>query len=95
MVLFEAMAAGVPIVATAVGGVPDMVSDREALLVMGTEPAALGAALAAVSADPAAASTRAESAARRLDEYRIEPWVARYVAVYQAVLATRRSRATA
>ncbi|HUX66441.1 MAG TPA: glycosyltransferase [Terriglobales bacterium] len=46
-VLLEAMAAGVPIIATAVGGVPEIVSDgREALLVPSESPAALAAAVA-------------------------------------------------
>ncbi|MGH9735286.1 MAG: glycosyltransferase [Candidatus Acidiferrales bacterium] len=47
--LLEAMAAGLPIVATAVGGVPEIVSDRNsALLVPKEDPAALSSAIARV-----------------------------------------------
>ena len=86
MVLFEAMAAKVPVVATAVGGVPDVVSDNEALLVLPERPDALARAIAAVRDDPAAARTRAAAAAKRLaTEYAVGPWVDRYAAVYQGV----------
>jgi glycosyltransferase involved in cell wall biosynthesis len=87
MVLFEAMAAKVPVVATAVGGVPDVVSDNEALLVPPDRPDALARAIAAVRDDPAAARTRAAAAAERLaTEYAVGPWVERYAAVYRGVL---------
>lgn len=86
MVLFEAMAAGVPVVTTAVGGVPDVVTDKEALLVPPERPDALARAIAAVRDDPASARSRAEAAARRLEtEYAVAPWVERYAAVYRAV----------
>ncbi len=86
MVLFEAMATGVPIVATAVGGVPDVVSEREAILVP-PEPDALARAIARVSAQPDAARDRAAAARQRLEtERRLEPWIARYDAVYRHVL---------
>ena len=53
--LFEAMAAGIPVVASAVGGVPDVVSSREALLVNPEDPAALAAAITETLENPAAA----------------------------------------
>ena len=87
IVLFEAMAAETPIVATAVGGVPDIVSGAEALLVPPDDPAALGAAVRAVLAEPGAARERAERARRRLESERsLAPWLARYEEVYRRVL---------
>src|SRR5687768_7270513 len=41
IVLFEAMSAGTPVVTTAVGGVPDVVSSREAFLVSHVDPSAI------------------------------------------------------
>jgi glycosyltransferase involved in cell wall biosynthesis len=51
-VLLEAMAAKVPVVATAVGGVPEIVeNDESALLVPASDPAAMAAAIARVLND--------------------------------------------
>lgn len=83
MVLFEAMAARVPIVATAVGGVPDLVSPNEAMLVPSRAPQQLAAALVEVFATATASAERATSARRRLDErYALEPWLDRYEEFY-------------
>jgi glycosyltransferase involved in cell wall biosynthesis len=52
LVLLEAMATGVPVVSTAVGGIPDLVKhDRTGLLVPAGDCAALTQALRALSAD--------------------------------------------
>ncbi|HXY69162.1 MAG TPA: glycosyltransferase family 4 protein [Gemmatimonadales bacterium] len=86
IVLLEAMAATTPIVATAVGGVPDVVGPGEALLVPPEDPGALAAAVRAVLADPAAASGRALKALERLGhEFAEEPWLDRYESVYRTV----------
>jgi glycosyltransferase involved in cell wall biosynthesis len=51
-VVLEAMAANVPVVATAVGGVPEIVeNDESALLVPASDPAAMAAAIARVLSD--------------------------------------------
>lgn len=93
IVLFEAMAAGTPVVATAVGGVPDVVSEREALLVPAGRPERLAEAILRVRAEPAAAARRAERAQRRLREERATgPWVARYDDVYEAARRVRAGR---
>lgn len=52
LVVQEAMRAGVPVVATAVGGIPELVGDA-AVLVPPGDPAALGRAVHGVLADPA------------------------------------------
>ena len=88
IVLFEAMATDVPIVATAVGGVPDVVSDRDAVLVRPGDPQALARAVLDVRNDAAAAHARAAAAHHRLvDERGVAPWVVRYEAVYRRLHA--------
>lgn len=92
IVLLEAMAAGVPIVATSVGGVPDMVSPAEAILVPPEDPLALAAAVRQSLAEPGAASARGGAARLRLErEFRCEEWVSRYQAVYEAAARSSRS----
>ena len=90
IVLLEAMHAGVPIVATRVGGVPEMLGEKEALLVASDRPAALAAAIDAVRADGDAAKGRARAARERLErDFAVESWVESYDAVYRSVLANR------
>ena len=88
--LLEAMSAGVPIVATSVGGVPDVVSRNEALLVPPNDPAALAAAIRSVYADPNAAAARARAAQQRLSQnFAAEPWLASYEALYRRIARSR------
>ena len=87
--LFEAMAAGVPIVAAAVGGVPDVVSTKEALLVPPEDSGALATALREVFQNPAAARTRARMAQERLErDFGLAAWLGRYEAVYRGIVRT-------
>jgi glycosyltransferase involved in cell wall biosynthesis len=85
MVLLEAMAAGVPIVSSRVGGIPDVIGEPEALLFPPDSSNALTQAIRDVHREQAAASQRAEAARRRLDDsYGVETWLRRYEAVYRS-----------
>lgn len=67
-VIIEAMAASRPVVATGVGGVPEMIrSDVEGLLVPPRDPHALAEALARMAHDRGAASAMAEAGRRRAE----------------------------
>ncbi len=91
MVLFEAMAARVPIVATCVGGVLDVVSDAQALLVPAGDPAALAAGIRSVYLDAGAAVGRAAAARARVErDFAVDRWLAAYEDVYANVC--RRAR---
>jgi glycosyltransferase involved in cell wall biosynthesis len=88
MVLLEAMAAGVPIVATAVGGVPDVISPQEAVLVTPNDPKALAGAIRGLYHDPGAAQERARTARVRVErDFAVAPWLERYEAIYRQVAA--------
>jgi glycosyltransferase involved in cell wall biosynthesis len=91
MALLEAMAGEVPIIAAAVGGVGDVVSTEEALLVPPEDPHAVATALRATYQDPAAARRRARAARQRLERaFDLGTWLGRYEAVYRAVRQPRR-----
>jgi glycosyltransferase involved in cell wall biosynthesis len=66
-VALEASAAGVPVVATAVGGIPEVVSDGETgTLVAAGQPAALAAAVIDLLCDPALRSSFGNAARQRM-----------------------------
>lgn len=84
--LLEAMYAGVAIVATQVGGVPDVVTPEHALLVPAEQPAAIAAALAELRRDPAAATRRAERARERVQrEFSADAWINAVEEVYRTI----------
>jgi glycosyltransferase involved in cell wall biosynthesis len=89
MVVLEAMAAGVPVVATAVGGVPDLLDDGSAgWLVTPGDPAELGASLRQALDDGAEAQSRVDRARARVrDVYAVDPWLDRCEEVYRHLLA--------
>lgn len=87
MVLLEAMAAGVPVAATRVGGVPDVVSDAEAALAPPDDAAALAAALDSLLARNDRAARCVAAARSRLErDFALEPWLDRYERLYTSIL---------
>lgn len=86
MVLFEAMSAGVTIVATQVGGVRDVLSPTEAFLVSPEDPAALAAAVLNMYCNRAGANARAQATRERLlVEFHPAPRLTRYETLYQRI----------
>ncbi len=88
MVLLEAMAAGVPIVASRVGGIPAVLDDgRAGGLVESGNIAALRAGVAEIMDNPAIASEREKHAGRRVREiYSSRAMAERYLEVYHQLL---------
>jgi len=92
LAVMEYMAAAKPIVATAVGGTPDLIEDGvHGLLVPPREPSALAEAVERLLADRDAAAAMGRSAAhRRAEEFTIEAFVRRLEALYLELLASKR-----
>jgi glycosyltransferase involved in cell wall biosynthesis len=88
--LLDAQALGVPIVATGVGGVPEVVTDgRTGRLVHALEPSALARALVGALADPAQRAAWAEAARSSVEAFGIAFTAERTLAVYREVLGAR------
>jgi len=86
--LLEAMYANAPIVATSVGGVPDVVTSAHALLVAPEKPAMIAAALGEIAHNPSAAKQRGLLARERvMSAFAAEGWLAAVEEVYRGVSA--------
>jgi glycosyltransferase involved in cell wall biosynthesis len=79
-VVLEAMAAGLPVAATAVGGVPEMVTPgRTGWLAKPADPAALAAALARLLGDPEQCRDLGRAGRRRVErDFSLSAMVNRY-----------------
>lgn len=88
LVVLEAMAAGVPVVASAVGGIPDQIRDgEEGLLVPPGDPTALGDAILGLLQDAGRTRRMGEAGRRRAaTEFSHATMVGRIEAVYRDVL---------
>jgi glycosyltransferase involved in cell wall biosynthesis len=85
--VLEAMAARLPVVATAVGGVPDLVEvGRTGLLIPPGDVQALGAALASLVDDRARRSQFGEAGAARAASFDQSVMVASYAALFRSAL---------
>ena len=93
VVVLEAMAAGVPIVATNVGGVAEMLVGEAGVLVASEAPAAMARAIGKVLADASIRERLRAAGLRRVQEaYSPEAWVERYAETYAAAMERKRAR---
>ena len=92
--ILEAMASGLPVVATRVGGNPELVREGETgLLVPPTDPPAMAEAIRAYFVDRDRASSHGVAARRRVEAlFSINTMVRNYMEIYDAVLGGRSPR---
>jgi glycosyltransferase involved in cell wall biosynthesis len=86
--VLECMATGTPVVATNVGGLPEMVeNDRTGLLVPPRDPAALAQAIGALLADPERGRRLAQAAHERMDDFTIDTVAHRFADLYEQLVS--------
>lgn len=89
--VLEAMMAGLPVVATAVGDIPNVVTEETGLIVPPHEPHRLAAALEDLLQNPSRRRAMGKAARHRaLEEYSVDVWMERHVALYDDVIRSRR-----
>ena len=86
--ILEAMASGLPVVATAVGGNPELVADNETgFLIPGNDPAALAERLLRYLRTPALARAHGRAGRERVErEFSIQRMLQDYERMYRAVI---------
>jgi phosphatidylinositol alpha-mannosyltransferase len=90
VVLIEAMAAGTPVVASALDGYRNVATDGvDALLVEPGDPTALASALGRALTDRELAATLRRNGAVRADDFSMTKLVAEYEAIYREVIDRR------
>lgn len=86
--VIEAMAAGLPVVATRVGGLPELVSEHTGVLVPPRDSRSLKRALSSVAANGPLRAAMGESAVRRAQEFGAQRMVDAYAALFTRVAAS-------
>lgn len=91
LAVMEYMGAGLPVVASRVGGLPELVRDGETgVLVPPRDPSALAEAVAALLADPSRSQRLGEAGRELRDrEYSIGAFIGRLQALYERLLERR------
>jgi len=90
----ECMASGTPLVATAVGGLPEMIENgRTGVLVPPRRPDELANAIVALLLDPTMRSQIAAAATAEVERYTIESVAARFSLLYEQLFDEARLRA--
>jgi glycosyltransferase involved in cell wall biosynthesis len=94
MVLLEALAHGLPVVATDLPSIRETItSERDGLLAPARNPQRLAEALMRLIADPALRARLGAAGRERVrEQYRVEEWVVRIVALYEEILSTAGAR---
>jgi glycosyltransferase involved in cell wall biosynthesis len=94
--VLDGMAAGLPVVASRAGGIPEMVRDGiEGLLVPPGDPRALSAALARLLGDADLRRKMSDAARRRVDEaFHVDRMVEETLAVYREAIRERTAPST-
>jgi glycosyltransferase involved in cell wall biosynthesis len=93
LALLEAMAVGVPVVATSVGGVPEIADESVARMIAPGDPQALAGAIEATRLDAGETALRAEAARLRVQQrFTAERNARKLAELYARLLATRGRR---
>ena len=85
MALLEAGVAGIPVVATAVGGVPDLLRTDDGWLVPPGDAGVLARAIDHLLGDPVAAARRANAFQARVGQQDVGSWIGKYADLYDRV----------
>jgi glycogen synthase len=90
IVLMEAMAAGLPIVASRVGGIPEVVSEGEnALLCAPNDPTALAGAIERLARDPELRSRFSRSGSERVERFSWARVIPQWAALFEQLTEVR------
>jgi glycogen(starch) synthase len=90
IVLTEAMAAGLPIVASRVGGIPEVVGEGEdALLCPPADPVALADAIEQLARDGALRSRFAEAGLQRVQQFSWDRVIPQWIRLFESVVERR------
>jgi L-malate glycosyltransferase len=85
--VLEAMAAGLPVVATAVGGTPEIVDGTTGVLVPGRSPERLASAITALAHDDYRRAALGNAGRRRVEQqFTIDRMVGQYASAYRRLL---------
>ena len=89
LAVLEAMMAGLPVVATAVGDIPNVVTEETGVVVPPHHPELLAAALEDLLQNPKKRQAMGQAAYRRaMSEYSVDAWMRKHLALYRQVLSS-------